>query len=286
MRKATGRKAEEIKTALKAAQISPETRSAAGDLTRQLDLEDLALLAEFDGDDGAVSRILDALQRGYNVEYEAERIRQERAEAAEHQRLLDELQAAGSRSPPTCPAGAVRLSQLLHDGEDLTPEAHATCPGRGAYFHLLGPATPRRTTAPAPKSTATRQRISLSPTPARPGAARRRAGRGHARPRHASWPGRRAARPVAQARHRGEQGLAGSGRGAQALAGRRALRPPSAPREAAQFVARQLLSHARAAAHRPGHRARAGSPSPRSPGRTRAGGWRSAARPQRPGYRC
>ena len=134
LRKATGRKAEEIKTALTVAQISPETRSAAGDLTRQLDLEDLALLAEFDGDAGAISRILDALQRGYNVEYEAERIRQHRAEAAEHQRLLDELQAAGVQITTDLPAGAVRLSQLLHDGEDLTPETHAACPGRGAYF--------------------------------------------------------------------------------------------------------------------------------------------------------
>jgi ParB family chromosome partitioning protein len=134
IRKATGRKAEEIKAALTVAQISPETRSAAGDLTRQLDLEHLALLAEFDGDVGAVSRILDALHRGYNVQYEAERIRQQRAEAAEHQQLLDELQAAGVQITTELPPGAVRLSQLLHDGEDLTPETHATCPGRGAYF--------------------------------------------------------------------------------------------------------------------------------------------------------
>ncbi len=134
LRKATGRKADDIKTALKVAQISPDTRSAAGDLTRQLDLEQLALLAEFDGDPGAVSRILDALQRGYNVDYEAERIRQDRAEAAEHQRLLDELQAAGVTITTDLPAGAVRLTQLLHEGEELTAETHASCPGRGAFF--------------------------------------------------------------------------------------------------------------------------------------------------------
>ncbi len=134
LRKATGRKAEEIKTALQVAQITPETRTAAGDLTRQLDLEQLALLAEFDGDPGAVSRILDALHRGYNVEYEAERIRQDRAEAAEHNRLLDELQAAGVQITSDLPPGAVRLSQLLHEGDDLTAETHAACPGRGAFF--------------------------------------------------------------------------------------------------------------------------------------------------------
>jgi ParB family chromosome partitioning protein len=135
LRKASGRKAEEIKTVLKVAQISEGTRTAAGDLTRQLDLESLALLAEFDGDPGAVSRMLDVLQRGYNVEYEAERIRQERAEAAEHQQLLDELQAAGVQISTDLPAGAARLSQLLHDGEELIPDAHAACPGRGAFFY-------------------------------------------------------------------------------------------------------------------------------------------------------
>lgn len=109
LRKTTGRKAEEIKAALKVAQMSPETRSAAGDLTRQLDLEHLALLAEFDGDAGAVSRILDALNRGYNVQYEAERIRQQRAEAAEHQQLLDQLRTDGVQITTELPPGAARL---------------------------------------------------------------------------------------------------------------------------------------------------------------------------------
>ena len=86
------------------------------------------------GMQGATSRIIDALQRGYNVEYAAETIRQERAEAAEHQRLLEELAAAGIPVTDDLPPGAVRLNQLLHDGEELTSEAHAACPGRGAFF--------------------------------------------------------------------------------------------------------------------------------------------------------
>jgi ParB family chromosome partitioning protein len=134
LRKATGRKAEEITTALKAGQLSPDTRAAAGDLARELDLEDLALLAEFDDDPGAVSRILDACRRGYPAEYVAERIRRDRAEAAEQQRIIEELRAAGFGITGEVPPGGARLSQLRHDGEELTPEAHATCPGRGVYF--------------------------------------------------------------------------------------------------------------------------------------------------------
>jgi ParB family chromosome partitioning protein len=134
IRKSTGRKAEDIKTALAAGKMSAETRAAAGELAAQLSLDDLALLAEFDGDGQAVAVILEALRRGLTVEYVAERIRQDRAEAAQHDQLVAELEAAGITVTDGLPDGAARLAGLVHDGEDLTPEAHASCPGRGAYF--------------------------------------------------------------------------------------------------------------------------------------------------------
>jgi ParB family chromosome partitioning protein len=81
-----------------------------------------------------VARITRALSRGYGAEHEAERIRQERAEAAEHDRLVAELEAAGLAITDGLPDGALPLSRLLHDGEELTGDAHAACPGRGAYF--------------------------------------------------------------------------------------------------------------------------------------------------------
>jgi ParB family chromosome partitioning protein len=134
IRKSTGRKAEDIKTALAAGKMSAETRAAAGDLTAQLTLDELALLAEFDGDPEAVATILQALRRGLTAEYVAERIRQDRAETAQHDQLIAELQAAGITVTEGLPDGAARLAGLVHDGEDLTAEAHAGCPGRGAYF--------------------------------------------------------------------------------------------------------------------------------------------------------
>src|SRR6266702_8637843 len=81
IRKSTGRKAEDIKTALAVGAMSGHAREAAGGLASELTLDQLALLAEFDGDPAAVEKIVTALRDGYAVEYTAERIRQDRAEA-------------------------------------------------------------------------------------------------------------------------------------------------------------------------------------------------------------
>jgi hypothetical protein len=114
--------------------MSGQAREAAGDLAGQLTLDQLALLAEFDGDPAAVEQIVAALRDGYSAEYVAERIRQDRAEAAEHERLRAELEAAGTPVTGELPDGAVRLTALVQDHDDLTPEAHANCPGRGVFF--------------------------------------------------------------------------------------------------------------------------------------------------------
>jgi ParB family transcriptional regulator, chromosome partitioning protein len=142
LRKATGRKAAEIKTALAVGGMSGDTRAAAGDLASQLTLEDLSLLAEFDGDQIAIGKLLDAFRRGYTAEHVAERIRQDRAEAAEHDRLVAELRAAGVAVTDDMPDGAARLSTLAHDGQDLTAETHTACPGRGVYFPPWNPLHP------------------------------------------------------------------------------------------------------------------------------------------------
>lgn len=242
LRKATGRKAEEIKTVLKVAQISEDTRTAVGDLARQLDLESLALLAEFDGDPGAVSQILDALHRGYNVEYQAERIRQQRAEAAGHQQLLDDLQTAGVQITTDLPAGAARLSQLLHDGEDLTPQTHGSCPGRGAFFYswaLQNPvyycASPDEHGHTFRTSQSAQPPTAGGPTPdagdggtPQPGTSPVPAGERPDPARRLVIEGNKAWQAAAEVRKRWL---------ADTLFARRA-----APREAAQFIARQLLA--------------------------------------------
>jgi ParB family chromosome partitioning protein len=134
IRRVTGRKADEVRAALKVGGMSAQTRDAAGELAGQLDLDQLVLLAEFDGDADALERLLTALRHGLPVEYTAERIRQDRAEAAEHDRLVAELEAAGTPVTEDLPAGAGRLAALAQGEEELTPEAHGSCPGRGVFF--------------------------------------------------------------------------------------------------------------------------------------------------------
>jgi ParB family chromosome partitioning protein len=134
LRKSTGRKTEEIKKTLQAGSLTTATREAAGQLASQLTLDQLALLAEFQDDPDALQQVMTAIRHGSTGEYTAQRIRQDRAEAAAHEELRTELEAAGITVTDGLPEGAVHLAGLLHEHTDLTPDTHADCPGRGVYF--------------------------------------------------------------------------------------------------------------------------------------------------------
>ena len=119
LRKSTGRKAEEIKKTLQAGSLTTQTREAAGQLASQLTLDQLALLAEFQDDPDALQQVMTAIRHGSTGEYAAQRIRQDRAEAAAHEQLRTQLEAAGITVTDGLPEGAVHLAGLLHDGTDL-----------------------------------------------------------------------------------------------------------------------------------------------------------------------
>jgi ParB family chromosome partitioning protein len=142
IRKATGLKPPQVTAALAAAALSGETRASVQALPRDLTLEDLAVLAEFEGDPGAVDQLLTAARWHGTLDHHAERLRQERAEQAEHARLCRELEEAGVTVTEALPPGGQLLAVLRHDGEDLTPESHAGCAGRGAFFRSYDPTTP------------------------------------------------------------------------------------------------------------------------------------------------
>ena len=234
IRTATGLKPQQVNAALAAARLTDGTRATVAATGCELTLDDLAIVAEFDGDQDAVGKLLDTARWGGSLEHMAERLRQQRAEHAEHERLCRELEDAGYTISAALPAGGQLLVGLRHDGEDLTPESHTGCPGRGVLFRSWDPTTPvHYCVSPVAHGHALRHAdhgavsgaagAADTPGPAgepsdsRPDAARRLVIQGN-----------RAWKAAAQVRHRW---LASS------LFPRR-----SVPREAAAFVARQLLA--------------------------------------------
>jgi len=141
LRKAAGLTSATVNGALAAARLSDETRATVEGLGEQLSLDELAVLAEFDGDPDAIARLTVAASCGI-LEHEAELLRQARAEQAEHQRIRGELEAAGFAVTEILPANGQYLTVLGHDGDDLTPDSHAACPGRGVLFRSYDPLTP------------------------------------------------------------------------------------------------------------------------------------------------
>jgi len=134
IRKATGLGKDDVAFALKAGRITGFAREVAAGFGHSITLEQLGLLAEFEDDTEAVNRIMNDICNGRTGQHAAEKIRQERAEAAEHERLVAQLIADGYTVGEQIPPNAFMLCALLHDGQELTPEAHAACPGRAVYF--------------------------------------------------------------------------------------------------------------------------------------------------------
>jgi ParB family chromosome partitioning protein len=236
IRKATGRTTAQVKTALAAGGLPAETRMLALQRNSELTLDELALMAEFGDDEQATETLLSCLDRGWPLEHAAERIRQDRAAKAERDQLRASLLKAGVPLTGRLPEGADWLSSLTHDGQEITPESHGSCPGHGAAFDDWNPLHPMfYCTSPAGHGHASRWAASLSAGSGShddsdgtsPGAG--------TQPEPAPDPGRRlviegnkAWQAASQVRHRW---LTSS------LLARRSL-----PRDAHAFAARQLLA--------------------------------------------
>jgi ParB family chromosome partitioning protein len=134
IRKSTGLKAAQVNAALAAAELSGDPRDTVTDLDYDLTLENLAILAEFQDDAEALARLVDAASYSDTLEHHAQRLRLEREERAEHERLRAQLESSGITITDTLPPGAQTLINLRRDGNELTAESHAACPGRGAFF--------------------------------------------------------------------------------------------------------------------------------------------------------
>ena len=116
--------------ALKAASMGEQLQQEAAkyDLT----IPQLAALAEFEDDEKAYRRLLNAASRAdFDHALELERI--DRREEAERKACETELVAAGVQVLGEVPSGARRIGTLTDEnGESLTQETHAPCPGHFA----------------------------------------------------------------------------------------------------------------------------------------------------------
>jgi ParB family chromosome partitioning protein len=154
--KRTATKKDHVTTALTVAASPVATAvTAKYDLT----LDQGAVIAEFDDDTDAVkTRTVTATSAPQDFAHTAQRIRDERAEHQAVEALTDELTQAGTSvidQPAYDNKTIRRLTDLATlDGQartPLTPEDHATCPGRAAYIarNYHGPVAVHACTDPA-----------------------------------------------------------------------------------------------------------------------------------------
>lgn len=140
--KSTGLQRGALNAALTAGQLTTTTRELTDKLTENTGytwtLEELAALAEFEDDPDDVAR-LTAVAGTNRWPYTIERIRNDRAERAEHLRLRTELEEAGYAVTEHLPETATLLDELDHDGEPLTAQGHADCDGRGVFWRSYDP---------------------------------------------------------------------------------------------------------------------------------------------------
>lgn len=111
--------------------------------TSSLDLEHLALIAEFEGDDVAITRLTATAKHSPSqMAHTAQRIRDDRLEAAARDEATQGLTAAGITivAEPSWDEKKVTKLRALTDPQTpdsgpLTADEHATCPGHAAYLY-------------------------------------------------------------------------------------------------------------------------------------------------------
>ena len=139
IRKATGLSPDEVASALKAGGMSGLARETAAAFGQSITLDQAALFAEFADDEAAINQIMNDICNGRTGQHVAERLRQERADEAARQQLTAQLAANGYQITDEYPGARLLLTYLTHDGQDLTPETHAACPGRTVHLSSYNP---------------------------------------------------------------------------------------------------------------------------------------------------
>ncbi len=102
-----------------------------------VDLVQAALLAEFDDQPEAQERVAAILRRGWGVEHEVQRVRDELAQRGLLEQATEKLRELGIAAVGRDNVGYRRLDQLsiaaLSQGSPISLDAHLSCPGHAAY---------------------------------------------------------------------------------------------------------------------------------------------------------
>lgn len=132
--KGTGLGRKRVQKAAGVARLNEATAAAvtAADLT----LDQAAAVALYADDEATTAALIEAATKGPGTFAHAlTRAKQAREEAERIAALSAELTEAGRRLLTTEQGqAATRISQLAHDGADLTPEAHAGCTGSAVFI--------------------------------------------------------------------------------------------------------------------------------------------------------
>jgi ParB family transcriptional regulator, chromosome partitioning protein len=109
---------------------------AASERYEFLTLDQAATVAAFDDDAEAVKALV-AAAKGGQFDHVAQRLRDERERSQASARLTDVMTEARIpviEQPDYTDKKITAIRDLSHDGQPLTEEMHATCPGRAAYI--------------------------------------------------------------------------------------------------------------------------------------------------------
>jgi ParB family chromosome partitioning protein len=134
-----GAKKRDVATALRTVTKPAGRQAVAAGLT----IDQAATIAAFE-DPATVERLTGVAQRNpHRLAHEAQRARDDLADARARARLVEDLTTAGVPVLPAAPKHddpTVRPLYRLHDqdGTEIDPAAHATCPGHAAYITTGG----------------------------------------------------------------------------------------------------------------------------------------------------
>ncbi|MET8142721.1 ParB N-terminal domain-containing protein [Sphaerisporangium sp. NPDC005288] len=132
IRRMTGLSSREVKAGVRAGGLNGAAKHLAARMDYEWTLEELALLKPFEDDPEALEAIH---RRWYGpLKYTVQRLLDEREAKSCRAKMIDDLEQSGITITADLPDGAMPLRRLMNGDQEMDLDAHASCPGRGAWI--------------------------------------------------------------------------------------------------------------------------------------------------------